>query len=128
MFVRFVIPSRDRQSGRRKGLFSALSQLESDNLLSAEEIERLTVLRGWFNRELERPERFSRSTRPHAHKAALSWFKPDAVEHITKMRELAAILTMHGYAVEMLRTARPGYVVYEDEHQIAAEPFSDTPT
>jgi hypothetical protein len=27
--------------------------------------------------------------------------------------------------VEMIRSANPGYVVYEDDHQIVAEPFKD---
>jgi hypothetical protein len=31
-------------------------------------------------------------------------------------------------AVKVIKTHRPGYVVYEDEFQIAAYPFSDTPT
>jgi len=28
----------------------------------------------------------------------------------------------------MLDEERPGYVVYEDEHQVIAEPFADTRT
>jgi hypothetical protein len=44
------------------------------------------------------------------------------------MREFQRILGAYGIAVETIRTRRPGYVVYEDEFQIAAYPFSDTPT
>ncbi|HTV69742.1 MAG TPA: hypothetical protein VMF90_14505 [Rhizobiaceae bacterium] len=58
----------------------------------------------------------------------MSWFKPTAQEHIEKAFELTTILQQHGYIVEVLRTSRPGYVVYEDAHQIVAEPFFDTPT
>jgi hypothetical protein len=39
------------------------------------------------------------------------------------MRELVALLVHKDVPVEELRTERPGYIVYEDEHQIAAEPF-----
>lgn len=43
------------------------------------------------------------------------------------MRTLAGLLGAHGYTVEMLKTNRPGFIVYEDDAQIAAEPFADTP-
>ena len=39
---------------------------------------------------------------------------------------MAAILGEHGIVVETLETERPGYVVYEDDVQVVAEPFSDT--
>jgi hypothetical protein len=29
--------------------------------------------------------------------------------------------------VRELRTERPGYILYEDEHQVAAMPFAETP-
>lgn len=81
----------------------------------------------WFKQSLPVPDRLSRSTRPHAHRAALSWYKDSAGEHIRRMRTLADLLGTHGYTVEMLRTHRPGFIVYEDDTQIAAEPFADTP-
>ncbi len=39
-----------------------------------------------------------------------------------------AILEGHGIHTEMIATSRPGYIVYEDSYQIAAEPYADTPT
>jgi hypothetical protein len=39
---------------------------------------------------------------------------------------MVAILENHGVWIEMLKTARPGYVVYQDEFQVVAEPFSDS--
>jgi hypothetical protein len=39
---------------------------------------------------------------------------------------LAAVLEQHGVSVEMLRTSKPGYVVYEDRYQVVAVPFRDT--
>jgi hypothetical protein len=39
------------------------------------------------------------------------------------MRELVALLEHKSLAVEELRTERPGYLVYEDEYQVAAMPF-----
>lgn len=59
---------------------------------------------------------------------ALSWFRDSAAEHIHQMRRMAAMLAEHDVEVHTLRTQRPGYIVYEGKHQVAAEPFSDTPT
>jgi hypothetical protein len=42
------------------------------------------------------------------------------------MREFQAVLESYDILVEMLRERRPGYVVYEDEHQVVAYPFSET--
>lgn len=44
------------------------------------------------------------------------------------MRRLCQILNEHDIDTMTLSTFRPGYVVYEDEHQVAAEPFADTET
>ena len=44
------------------------------------------------------------------------------------MRVLVQILVAHGIVVEVLRTERPGYIVYEDAYQVAAEPFKETIT
>jgi len=46
-------------------------------------------------------------------------------EHIRNMRALAALLEQKGISVEELRPDKPGYVVYEDEQQVAAIPFSN---
>jgi hypothetical protein len=39
---------------------------------------------------------------------------------------MAALLERCGIPTEMLRTWRPGYVVYEDAYQVVAVPFRDT--
>ncbi len=44
------------------------------------------------------------------------------------MRLFAVILEAHGIAVDVIQTERPGYVVYEDSVQVAAEPFKETCT
>lgn len=35
------------------------------------------------------------------------------------------ILEQHNVYVRVLKTDRPGYIVYEDQHQVVAEPFAD---
>ena len=128
MFVRFVIQRNDQDSGRRQGLFQAMTDLEDAGLLAAHEQEQYDEIYEWFRKHLRKPRSFTRSTKPHAKKVALSWFKDGAAEHIRNMRAIVAILDAHGIQVEVLSTERPGYVVYEDTYQVAAEPFSETVT
>ena len=89
--------------------------------------DRLERLGAWFNENLERPLRLAMSPRPHRKAQAISWFKDSATAHIAKMRELEELLGRYGAAVQFIKTRRVGYVVYEDEFQIVACPFADTP-
>lgn len=123
--LRFVVAEVHPDSLRPSGPFQILRRLERSGSLSSSEEEQLHALRAWFNAHLERPGRFSNSARPHRRAVAISWFKPNAREHIAKMRELAVLLQAHGYSVAQVQTSRPGYVVYEDEFQVTAIPFSD---
>jgi len=38
---------------------------------------------------------------------------------------MAYLLEENSFAVRVFRSRRVGYIVYEDEHQVVAEPFSD---
>jgi hypothetical protein len=94
--------------------------------MSADEQHGLERILGWFDRQLPIPNRFSRSIRRGSSPKAICWFKDGAARYIRRVRELAALLERHGVWIEMLRTQRPGYLVYEDEYQVAAVPFRDT--
>jgi hypothetical protein len=128
MFLRFVVRDIDSSSGRRQGLFQAAATLERSGVLSVHEATHLDAIKAWFREHLETPTRLAVSSRHHGKALALSWFKDTAAKHIAKMRELAEILERYGVPVEMITAKRLGYVLYEDEFQVAAFPFSDTPT
>jgi hypothetical protein len=128
IYVRFVVNQRDANSGRRQGLFQATGASRDSGVLGREDWDRLAAAREWLNHYLERPSRLVVSRRPHAKAQAISWFKNPANNHIAQMRELQHILEKHGVAVEVLTTERPGYIVYEDEFQVAAYPFRDAQT
>lgn len=127
MYVRFVVPEIDEDSEQELGVFQAVYRLRDDGRLRSYEEEHLETVRHWFNDNLEKPVRFTASKPPYyrKNKKAISWFKDSAQEHISRVREMVAILENHGIAVQMLKTNRVGYIVYEDEFQIVAEPFSD---
>jgi hypothetical protein len=123
MYIRFVVSERDEDSGRERGVFSALYALDASGELASYERDWFHEAEAWFNENLPRPDRLAWSSRPNAPERAISWFKASAVDHVTCMRELVALLEHKAIVVTELRTERPGYVVYEDEHQVVAMPF-----
>ena len=88
--------------------------------------EQYDAIYKWFGNNLKKPRSLSRSSKPHAKAVALSWFKDTSTDHISRMRQIAHILHAHGIHTEMIKTTRPGYIVYKDKFQIAAEPFNDS--
>jgi len=128
MYLRFVVADIDEDSERALGVFHAVRYLRDAGKLYAYEEDQHDMVRWWFNENLEKPTRFTASKPPFYRKQnkAISWFKHTASEHLARVRELAAILDDHGVPVRTLKAKRVGYVVYEDEYQIVAEPFADT--
>lgn len=126
MFIRFVVPVRDHDSHRLTGVFHAAYQVRDRGLLDLSDTLRCDILLGWFNLHLPIPSRFARSRRPNAPSKAICWFKADAGKYINRVQELVALLERNGVGTQMLRTERPGFLVYEDQFQVAAVPFRDT--
>jgi hypothetical protein len=126
VFIRFVIPSLDVNSHRLTGVFQAAFTLQEQKVFSRAEDEWLKGLIRWFDKRLPTPARLSRSRRANACANAISWFKVSAREHIEKIWDLVALAEQRGVEIQMIRSDRPGYVVYEDEYQVAAVPFRDT--
>lgn len=129
MLVRFVLRRSNHESGSRDGFFSAAYELaETDSIGEAQRIL-LNEKLSWFEQNLSTPERFNRSKSKGAYRRnakGVSWFKDSASEHLSVAREVITMLVEHGWFVDELKTDRPGYVVYEDDFQIVAEPFRDT--
>jgi hypothetical protein len=41
------------------------------------------------------------------------------------MYEMRCVVEQSGVFVHVMKTRQPGYIVYEDEYQVVAEPFAD---
>ena len=128
MYIRFVIHQKDEDSGRRMGLFQVSAELRDAGQVTEYEEEQLLRIRDWFDNNLDRPLAFSKSSKVHAKNVAISWFKDTATEHISRMYELKTIIENYGIIVDVIRTQRPGYIVYEDAYQVTAEPYAETAT
>ena len=124
MYLRFAAHGALHHATHQpRGLFQAGYQVLREALLPADDLARLQATLTWFERRLARPERLARSRRPGAQSKALSWFKPTAREHIARARELVELLRLADVEIVMSTARTPGYIVYEDAHQVAAVPF-----
>ena len=131
MYLRFVVGTISRASGVREGIFAAAYALMREHDLPTTDRERLQSLLTWFSQNLDTPDRFNRTRSKGYYRRTtkgIAWFKASSSRHIGKAYELVELLGQHGYQVETVKSARPGYVVYEDPFQVIAEPFRETYT
>jgi hypothetical protein len=131
VFIRFVLTQRDRDSGVEAGLFGLAYELRDSADLPVSDREALHEALAWFEQHLDTPARFNRtSSKGHYRRSGkgIAWFRDTAAECIRRMHRIKDVLESHGHHVTMIREDRVGYVVYEDELQVVAEPFADTST
>lgn len=128
MLVRYVTDRMDPDSLVGAGiLVVAHDLLDDDEEVDESRRARLREELAWFNANLGIPTLLSRSKKAHSANKAISWLRQSATEHIDHAKTIAAVLVRHGIGVRELKTDRPGYVVYDDEYQVVAEPFRETP-
>ncbi|GLH76370.1 hypothetical protein SSBR45G_12780 [Bradyrhizobium sp. SSBR45G] len=128
--LRFVLQQPHPDTGVDEGIFRAAYGLQKNPKTSSQDRKELDVVLSWLGANLAVPRRFNRSKSKGFYRrrtAGVSWLKSTAYEHVSKMRELSAILERNGIGVSQIRTDRPGYLVFEDEHQVVAEPFRSEP-
>lgn len=124
MFIRFVSGAIDETSHVAAGLFTAAFDLLYDPLLPYDEYWALRELIDWFNEHLKGPFHYRLKAASRAPRA-ICWFKPTAHEHLARAWEVATILDRNDVFVRTIKVQRTGYVLYEDEAQVLAEPFAD---
>jgi hypothetical protein len=118
-YIRFVVGRKDEDSNVEQGIFQAARDAVEGQLIPGADARKLERLRAWFNENLEKPTSFGRTRLP----LGICWFKTSSSDHIARIWEMVQILERNGVYVKKIRTKRPGYVVYEDEWQLVAEPF-----
>jgi hypothetical protein len=126
--LRFVLAQRDPDSGVESGPFEAAHRLRDSGDAEAADRDTLADHLRWFADNLDTPTRFNRTTSKGFYRRktrGIAWFKDTATEHVARMHEISAILQRYGQPVSLLSKAKVGYVVYEDEFQVIAEPFAD---
>jgi hypothetical protein len=118
-YVRFVVGHKDEDSHVPQGIFQAAARALEWKQITGTDAEELNGLRLWFSENLERPRSFGRGKLS----LGICWFKTGASEHISRIWEMVQVLERHGIYIQKIKTDKPGYVVYEDDWQLVAEPF-----
>ncbi len=127
MYVRFVTPLRDPDTGAETGFFRAswyLRRVGCPNWIH----EELDQQFDWFNENLPVPERVERHFRRRNSIYGVCWFRPDARECIARARYCAWLINEGGVPVAAIKLRRPREVLWRDDHQLVLRPTSDTPT
>ena len=114
----------DEDSRVSAGIFCAAFDLLDERVLGDDDFAALADLMAWFREHLNRPFNYRlksgwRSAR------AVCWFKSSAHEHLAQAWKMAKILERNDVFIWVIKAARPGYVLYEDDAQILAEPFAE---
>jgi hypothetical protein len=125
-FLRFVLSKRHPGSGFDDGLFGLAYTLRDSPDVILENREALRDSLAWFEKHLPTPKRFNRTTSKGYYRRntrGIAWFRDSATECIARMHELKRLLEANGHLVSMIREERVGYIVYEDDLQVVAEPF-----
>ena len=123
VYVRFVCFEQVAGQRNRLGLFQAVKLARRSDNAVGWALAEIEAVNDWFSDNLDVPDRFERGGWRTPGQAALSWFKPQAETHIQQMYRLKTALEECGIHVDVLTTREPGHVLYEDDHQIAAEPL-----
>jgi len=118
-FLRFVVDRKDEDSHVEQGIFQAAALALEWQRIKGPDADKLNELRAWFSENLEKPSSFGRGKLS----LGICWFKAGSAEHLSRIYEMVHILERAGICVKNIKTDKPGYVVYEDEWQLVAEPF-----
>jgi len=118
-YIRFVVGAKDEDSHVERGIFHATGLAVEWKEIIGTDADELKELQRWFSDNLAKPNSFGRDRL----RLGICWFKTGATEHISRIWEMVGILERNGIYIRKIRTDKPGYVVYEDQWQLVAEPF-----
>jgi hypothetical protein len=118
-YVRFVIGRKDKENHVERGIFQAAAQALEWKNITGRDADELNEVLAWFGENLEKPTSAGRDK----NRFGICWFKTGSAAHISRIWEMVNILERNGIDVKKIRTDKPGYVIYEDEWQLVAEPF-----
>lgn len=126
MYLRFQSTAPNRR-GTFPGVFGLVNGLARDGKLTAEQERFRNSHNAWYEANFTNPGSvdptvYDRAVNPEA----AAWFKPSARHLLDRVDGYLKILAAHGVGCELVRSADPGRVIYEDEHQIVVVPHPRT--
>jgi hypothetical protein len=118
MYLRFETLIQNDTSSSKLGIFNAAYQLRNHGDITSSETKELNSCFAWFDKNLEAPDCINDDDKFRY----ISWFKPQAKEHIKHVRRIVSILEEHGVIIKMIKTKNPGQIIYADDWQVFAKP------
>jgi hypothetical protein len=122
-FLRFAVHARDEDTGVGLGVFQAAYDLRNKGGFAPHEADWFAEVLGWFNDHLDAPPRLWFWSLERSR--AVFWYRASAVSHVRRTWRLVVMLAHHGVASRLVKTHKPGRIVWEDDHQVAAIPWRD---
>ncbi len=123
MYLRFRTSFVDNYCDNRYGIFQAAHFLLHSDMICPYDKARLEDIWHWFGNDLKVPKVYCNRKDTTQ---IICWFKPTAREQIQKVFEMTGILEQYGMPVSQVWSIKPGYIVYEDDCQVAVLPFTKT--
>jgi hypothetical protein len=121
MYVRFVVGSDAENAARLGGVVRWAIVLDDRGELYRHEVDLLNGFYEWLNEHLPVPP-FRRMLRSGKWTTqAVCWFRPDAGPPLRRVWDIVAILRQHDVPVRLIKSNKPGRIVYSDRYQIVAE-------
>lgn len=121
-FIRFqaTIPNRH---GRYPGVFALVNGLSGSGRLTDEQEGFRRRENAWYHANLADPGRVDPSVYDrNLHPDAAAWFKNSATHLLARVSGYIEILDAHAIGWIRLESNSPGEIIYEDQHQVIAQP------
>ncbi|MER0429675.1 hypothetical protein [Streptomyces microflavus] len=121
-YVRLQSPYRNRR-GYFTGVFGLINTLAREGRLTGEQEAFRRSNNSWYNVAYTDPSTVDPTVYDHAiNPGAAAWFKPTATHLLERVPGYLQVLTAHGVECQLVRSADPGRVIYEDDVQVVVVP------
>ncbi|MEU0163689.1 hypothetical protein ABZ154_34170 [Streptomyces sp. NPDC006261] len=121
-YVWFQSPYRNRR-GHFTGVFGLINSLAREGRLTVEQEAFRRSNNSWYNVAYTDPSTLDPTVYDHEiNPGAAAWFKPTATHLLERVPGYLQVLTAHGVECQLLRSADPGRVIYEDDVQVVVVP------
>ncbi|MER7939140.1 hypothetical protein [Streptomyces sp. NPDC094458] len=123
-YVRFQSPHPNGR-GQFTGVFGLVNNLAREGLLSDEQETFRRSNNRWYDAAYTDPSTVDPTVYDDdVNPGAAAWFKPTAAHLLGRVHGYLEILAAHNVDCQVLRSADPGRVVYEDDVQVVVVPHA----
>lgn len=121
-YIKFIALLFD-DDNQETGFLTAAHHLFDEGILEQNTHDELGLKLDWIEKNLPKRPNFPQDQDILI--SPMSWLKQSAAEHISMMQSIQEVLEENDILVEVLEVEHPGKIIYEDEWQIVAIPFTE---